>query len=150
MEERYDFLSNDPISIETQTTITPIPISHCFFNNTNAIQTGNSDPISAIFNSAEKALSQSSEKSTTSTTTSTEAPLDTTDCERSDEENRQRDSENENVTSGSRRRNNVTVQRENRPINEFSANDVLLLKAFPCYFMLGTGIYIKARNLRKQ
>ena len=69
--------------------------------------------------------------------------MDTTDCERSDEENRQRDSENENVTSGSRRRNNVTVQRENRPINEFSANDVLLLKAFPCYFMLGTGILHK-------
>ena len=59
MEERYDFLSNDPISIGTQTTITPIPISHCFVNNTNAIQTGNSDPISAIFNSVEKALSQS-------------------------------------------------------------------------------------------
>ena len=116
-------------SESTDTAASPIPISHCFVNNTNAIQTKEIDPISAIFRSVERTVLETTDEGaeTSSTVNNDEDELG----------EGERESETDDLTDS------IAVGRERTPINEFSNNDVLFFKAFPCYFTLGKGIVTK-------
>ena len=151
----YDNNFQSPTSSDAshEDDVSPITISHCFVNNTNAIQTGHTDPISAIFRSVEKTViettdslaSQTIQRNCDETTENVSLPSEDTpsyytgiadDCSENEDSHF---SETETTSQSNR----ILVNRESRPINEFTNNHELLLKSFPSYFILGKGILSK-------
>lgn len=151
IEQRTESFADESMNIEkdlephVENLEEVIPINNVFVTNTSYVDGGSENPLASVCLALEHTILGSTNETLEMELSENEF-IPNIDDVLSDKHNLHLPTSNINGNSSvTNTESKVTITRDEKPINDFTGNNILILTAFPCLFMLGRGIKNKTK-----